>query len=287
MTSDGETPVTRAGELTTLQWRVIGFAALVVMVAGFAALASGPVDQVLATYRQHEASARADIAATRYATALGVAYDVVVDDFEDALVSFEFGALPTTVNGEVIGLPPPPIGTEPGLEATSEVEDLRPPEAAAVEAPPSGDEPATAQPSGTAVFGGGIIRIPAIGLNQAVGEGVDREHLKLGPGHYPGTALPGQEGNVVISGHRTTYTHPFRDLDLLGPGDEILLDSAGATHIYRVSEILVVSADNVEPLRGTGDIRLTLTTCHPKGSARQRLVVVAFAVTVPPSQAPT
>lgn len=119
------------------------------------------------------------------------------------------------------------------------------------------------------------IRIPLIGVEQVVYAGIDRETLQLGPGHFPGTPLPGQPGNAVLSGHRTTYGRPFFDLDLLEPGDTIDVETAVGIHTYTVRESLVVTPFDVwvtEPKEGAW---LTLTTCHPKFSARERLVVFA------------
>lgn len=123
-----------------------------------------------------------------------------------------------------------------------------------------------------------LIRIPKLdklkdGWN--VVEGVSTQNLKNGAGHMPNTALPGQPGNAVISGHRTTYGEPFRDLDALDPGDRIEVDTALGTHIYVVRETLVVAPTDIwvaDPREGAW---LTLTTCHPELSARQRLVVFA------------
>lgn len=120
-----------------------------------------------------------------------------------------------------------------------------------------------------------VIKIPKIGVNAVVVEGVQLEDLKKGPGHYPGTALPGQLGNVAIAGHRTTYGAPFFRLDELAVGDEITLIDAAGTYKYLVSENKVVSPSRVDVIEPTSDARLTLTTCNPKFSARQRLIIVA------------
>jgi sortase A len=120
-----------------------------------------------------------------------------------------------------------------------------------------------------------LIKIPKIGLDRVVVEGVGVEDLKKGPGHYPGTAWPGQLGNVVISGHRTTYGAPFNRLDELAVGDEIVVYDRTGPFKYRVSEKKVVLPTAVEVLDDTSDARLTLTTCHPKFSARERLIIVA------------
>ncbi len=127
-----------------------------------------------------------------------------------------------------------------------------------------------------------LIRIPKLerldndGWN--VVEGVRTLDLRNGAGHMPDTALPGQPGNAVISGHRTTWGQPFHELDALDPGDRIEVETALGTHIYAVREVHVVKPTDVwvaDPREGAW---LTLTTCHPKFSARQRLVVAAELV---------
>lgn len=127
----------------------------------------------------------------------------------------------------------------------------------------------------------GKMQIPAIDLEWLVFEGVDRTTLKKGPGHMPWTPLPGQPGNAVISGHRTTYGAPFFDVDRLKPGDEIIIETALGRHVYEVREVFVVSPTDVwvtDPMRGAW---LTLTTCNPKYSARERLIVQAELVEGP------
>jgi sortase A len=119
------------------------------------------------------------------------------------------------------------------------------------------------------------IRIPLIGVDQVIYAGIDRETLQLGPGHFPGTALPGQPGNAVLSGHRTTYGRPFFDLDLLQPGDTIDVETAVGIHTYTVRESLVVTPFDVWVAEPRDGAWLTITTCHPKFSARERLVVFA------------
>jgi sortase A len=127
-------------------------------------------------------------------------------------------------------------------------------------------------PTGDAVAN---IRIPRIGVDKMVVEGVGIEDLKRGPGRYPDTPMPGEQGNAAIAGHRTTYGSPFFDLDALEPGDEILVATRDGEFRYRVRETLIVRPDQVEVIAPTEDARLTLTTCHPRFSARERLVVVA------------
>jgi sortase A len=129
------------------------------------------------------------------------------------------------------------------------------------------------------------IRIPKIGVDKFVVEGVGVEDLKVGPGHYPDTPMPGQPGNSAIAGHRTTYGAPFGDLDQLKPGDPIQVTTAAGIFNYEVDHETVVDPSEVSVLDNTPDNRLTLTTCNPKFSAAQRLVVVA-KMTSPPAGAP-
>lgn len=131
-----------------------------------------------------------------------------------------------------------------------------------------------------------IIEIPKIGVDEVVVQGTARDDLQNGPGHYPATPLPGQIGNAAIAGHRTTYGAPFFRLDELAPGDQILTTSLVGDYVYVVTELLVVKPTDVWVVENTPDAQLTLTTCNPKYSARERLVVKARLVTEE-SDAPT
>jgi sortase A len=132
------------------------------------------------------------------------------------------------------------------------------------------------------------LRIPAIDVDKIVVSGVEVADLKRGPGHYPDSPLPGQPGNAAIAGHRTTYGAPFNRLDELEPGDEILVTTVQGAFRYEVRDTLIVNPDQIEVLDDFGDDRLTLTACHPKYSARQRIVVVAALTgdAAPASEAP-
>ncbi|MBV8950988.1 MAG: class E sortase [Actinobacteria bacterium] len=144
-----------------------------------------------------------------------------------------------------------------------------------------------APPSGEAVA---IIRIPKIGVDSAVVEGVGRPDLRKGPGHYPLTPMPGQIGNAAIAGHRTTYGAPFYRLNELGPGDDIAIRTTAGTYHYQVTKQLVVLPTDVSVLDPTPDATLTLTTCEPRYSAQKRLVIHAALVAAhspPPAPAPT
>ena len=91
----------------------------------------------------------------------------------------------------------------------------------------------------------GVIQIPKIGVDKIFVEGTGREDLKKGPGHYPGTPLPGEIGNAAIAGHRTTYGQPFYDLDKLAPGDEIITQTLTGRYTYKVRETLIVKPEDI------------------------------------------
>ncbi len=128
-----------------------------------------------------------------------------------------------------------------------------------------------------------VLRIPRFGRDWAnvVVEGVQVDDLKRGPGHYPNTALPGRIGNFVVSGHRTTYGAPFNRVDELRAGDPIVVETRDRWYTYRVTTSEIVPPTAIEvtyPVPKQRDAkptiaRITLTSCHPKYSARQRIVV--------------
>ncbi|MGY1824712.1 class E sortase [Geodermatophilus sp. SYSU D00079] len=129
-----------------------------------------------------------------------------------------------------------------------------------------------------------FLHIPRFGADweRAVVEGTDPDELEDGPGHYVGTAMPGEQGNFAMAGHRVGRGSPFIALDVLEPGDPVVVETADTWHVYRVttttvvdpSESSVVAPTPWGPMNGeaTGAV-LTMTTCHPKFSTEQRLVV--------------
>jgi len=121
----------------------------------------------------------------------------------------------------------------------------------------------------------GEIRIPKIGINQVVVEGTNTQDLRKGPGHYTGTPLPGQAGNASIAGHRTTYGHPFYNLNELKVGDVIVLTTFQGIFVYDTVRSQVVSPSDGTVLKNAFGAYLTLTTCNPRFSASSRLVVFA------------
>jgi sortase A len=121
-----------------------------------------------------------------------------------------------------------------------------------------------------------ILRIPKISLDMVVVEGTSTEDLKKGPGHYVKTAYPWQKtGRVGIAGHRTTYLHPFWNLDKLRRGDRIELATEYGTFEYAMTSSRVVFPSDGWVLRQTKAPTLVLTACTPRFSASHRLVVFA------------
>ena len=135
------------------------------------------------------------------------------------------------------------------------------------------DSPATAQPEGTAIA---LIDIPAIGVHQVVVEGSTPDDLKSGPGHLRATPLPGEFGNAVIAGRRTTYGAPFGQLDQLRKGDVIDITTGQGKLTYVVSRVAHVNPGQPDPISSTLDSRLTLLTSDPRFIASGRLAVVAM-----------
>ncbi len=128
----------------------------------------------------------------------------------------------------------------------------------------------------------GRIRIPAIGLDHEIYEGIWLTVIDVGPGHWPGTPLPGRYGNAVFGGHRVTHSHPFLDLDRLAVGDRIEFSvNDGTTAIYAVTEQLIVDPSALWIVDQAPGHTVTLFACHPKGSARQRIVIRAELLSEP------
>lgn len=153
-------------------------------------------------------------------------------------------------------------------------------------------EPIKNPPPGSAIA---ILRIPRLGKNYkfVVVQGTSTADLIKGPGHYPGTAMPGQVGNFAVAGHRTTYLHPFYNINELRVGDPIVLETRTMWFTYRVQNIPGTNARHTEIVSPT-DVSvaypvpdqsnasavptrhvLTFTSCNPRYSAAQRIVVHA------------
>lgn len=121
------------------------------------------------------------------------------------------------------------------------------------------------------------LEMPSIGTDHIVVAGIGVEELRLGPGHFPDTPLPGQLGNAAIAGHRTTYGQPFHDVDRLVVGDDIVVTTEAGRFTYVVDEISIVLPSDYQVVSTVDRSRatLTLTSCHPKWSAAQRIIVHA------------
>ena len=121
----------------------------------------------------------------------------------------------------------------------------------------------------------GRVRMPSIGVSTVFVEGTGTEALRSGPGHYPGTPLPGARGTVGIAGHRTTYGAPFRKLDQLRRGHRVEVETSYGRFTYTVERMQIVAPTALWVTRRVGHDRLVLTACHPLYSAAQRIVVFA------------
>ena len=133
----------------------------------------------------------------------------------------------------------------------------------------------------------GVMKIPAIEVKTRFYSGVVDEVVENGPGHWPGTPNPGNAGNSVFAGHRTTFTAPFADLDLLRPGNKITTKlGRNAAVTYRVFRTTVVPESEYvnfvlkQPKKKDSRI-LTLFACTPKGQRTHRIVVSAHAKRAP------
>ena len=123
----------------------------------------------------------------------------------------------------------------------------------------------------------GQLSIPAIGAEWVFVSGIGADELRLGPGHFPDTPLPGEQGNMALAGHRTTHGAPFSRIDEIDPGDEIILTTPTGEHRYiSVGTAIVGPADYSEISTQWPTIpTLSLVSCHPKYSTRQRIIVHA------------
>ncbi|MGB2756505.1 MAG: class E sortase [Acidimicrobiia bacterium] len=121
----------------------------------------------------------------------------------------------------------------------------------------------------------GEIEIPKIGLKHKIYEGVWLTVIDVGPGHWPGTAEPGGYGNAVIAGHRVTHSHPFRRIDELASGDEIIVRTPKGVFTYVFGHTVVVDPAETWIAAQEPGQALTLFACHPPGSAKYRYVVRA------------
>jgi sortase A len=119
----------------------------------------------------------------------------------------------------------------------------------------------------------GTLALPTLGVEQSLHEGVTLTAIDRGPSHWPGTAMPGEIGNVVVAGHRVTHSRPFADLDQLRPGDPLVFTlNDGSRWTYELTGTEIVAPDAMHIVDQTPEPTATLFACHPKGSAAQRIV---------------
>ena len=119
----------------------------------------------------------------------------------------------------------------------------------------------------------GGISIPKLGLDAPLLEGIRLTTLDNGPGHWPGTAMPGENGNVVVAGHRTSHGAAFRNIDQLVTGDIVQFNTAAGVFEYTVTGTQIVTPDAIWIVDQTENATATLFACHPPGSVSHRIVV--------------
>ena len=130
----------------------------------------------------------------------------------------------------------------------------------------------------------GVIEIPKLGLHVPLNEGIALTSIDRGPSHWPGSALPGgTSGNVVVAGHRVTHTRPFRHIDTLVPGDQVIFIVNGERSTYEVTGHEVVTPKRTDIAIPTSEPTATLFACHPPGSARYRYVIHGKLVSTAPA----
>ena len=121
----------------------------------------------------------------------------------------------------------------------------------------------------------GELVIPALLLTQTMYRGVTLPTLDKGVGYWPGTAMPGRVGNVVLGGHRVSKQKPFRNIDLLVPGDEIYLTTNEGTFVYAVTGTQIIEPTDTWIINQSESATLTLFACHTPHSTKQRIAVYA------------
>jgi len=186
---------------------------------------------------------------------LGVGFDQVAPTTTEAPAAVESSIVPATVPT----IPPTtlPASTAPATVVETLPKPVPPPD-------PDLDEPYVEI---------GTIEIPKLGIAVQLLEGITLTTLDRGPGHWPGTAMPGQRGNAVVAGHRTSDGRVFRDIDDLVPGDEVIFTTLEGRFRYLVTGTTIVMPDALYIIEQTETPTATLFACHPPGSTRQRIVV--------------
>ncbi|MFV1989796.1 MAG: class E sortase [Acidimicrobiales bacterium] len=204
-------------------------------------------------------NAVAALAVTETPTTI-LAVEPIADDIEAGLVAR------VVDNPVVAAATETEVAPEAVAEVVTETTTTEPPLPVPVPAPTESyfDEP---------IIDLGQIEIPAIGLDWAMGQGVSLYNIDRGPSLWPGSALPGEMGNSVIAGHRVTKGGPFRNIDQLVNGDQVIFTVDGTRSVYEVFNTEIVTPDALYILNQTREYTATLFACHPPGSAEFRIVV--------------
>ena len=128
----------------------------------------------------------------------------------------------------------------------------------------------------------GRLEIPALSLDTTLYQGISLTSIDRGPSQWPGSAMPGHEGNVVVAGHRVTHSRPFRHLDQLVPGDQAIMSTNEGVFVYEFTGHEIVTPDRVDIAdQYTGEYKATFFACHPPGSARYRIVAYWRLISAP------
>ena len=196
------------------------------------------------------------------------------------LVASACGALLTKTAARPVAVPAAPPGPGPFQVAAPPDAVATPPATTVVLPQPIGIPFDSYAPEPIVEYGS--IEIPKIGLVHTTFEGVTLNNIDRGPSHWPGTAIPGQPGNAVFAGHRVTNDHPFRRIDELTPGDEVIFHVSGVRSVYRVTNSMVVEPEDTWIANQTQRPTATLYACHPPGSAVNRYVVQLALVSTGP-----
>lgn len=162
----------------------------------------------------------------------------------------------TDAAGTATTTPDPPLSVTPSTEAPLPVPE-RPP-----------DNPYAPTPQVVL----GSLTIPRIAVTAPLQQGITLTAINRGPGHWPGTPMPGELGNVVVAGHRTTFSKPFRHLDELQPGDPVVFQTEAGSFTYQVRGVIIVDGEAIDIAAQSHAHTATLFACHPPGSAAQRIV---------------
>lgn len=204
----------------------------------------------------------------------GLEYAQAQTRLEDDFAALVTGRATTTTTTSSVTTTVAPVTVSP---ATGPAPTAVPATTAPATAPPATAPPAVAVPDFAAGDVMARIEMSSIDVDTYVVSGVQPGDLKKGPGHYPETPQPGQLGNSAIAGHRTTYGQPFFRLDRLAAGDEVVVTTVQGRFVYRVTgrEVVGPGRSDVVATVDPTVARLTLTTCDPKYTATNRLIVYA------------